>query len=470
MSVSAQVTFIDLSAFAELDGFIYGGPMATTWFIGTVQKSNWFSLVPVALRDSATPNFGLKTSSNINRTADYAIQCWFRVELPLVQLSADPAIFDNATVRWTRKLGHNLFSKITLTHNELVAQEFTSNWLDMNFQYRCEASKRVGYKNMIGDVSLNFQPVPQGAALGSGSAISVPLPLWFGVDSGRALPIAALPFNETRINYEFRNLADLLIVYPGESGGGGTRIATVNDVHVVGQPGVKPSFINPATYCMYAMVHNDERAKMAAAPRDILMHQLQQVQIVPFKDVASGAKQTFDIRISNSIIAFYFAAENTSIMNQATSSGAERSNYTSEIDYAGDDPLYNVQLLYDNNIRLDMPADYFALMAPYFQANSVPDETGYHLWSYALDSESLNPCGSTNFTKLANVSIAYMLSASAINAANALAPIGFDGTPLTWRNSAGVAIAMPQSWQHIFVAKSHNIGRVTNGSFGFPTL
>ncbi len=88
----------------------------------------------------------------------------------------------------------------------------------------------------------------------------------------------------------------------------------------------------------------------------------------------------FDIILRNPVIELYFG-------DQATSSGAERANYTSEIDYTGNEPLYNVQLLYDNNI------------------NSVPDETGYHLWSYALDSESLNPCGSTNFTKLATTTL-----------------------------------------------------------------
>ena len=32
-TVTASVVFIDLATFAELEGFIYGGPNAITWFV-----------------------------------------------------------------------------------------------------------------------------------------------------------------------------------------------------------------------------------------------------------------------------------------------------------------------------------------------------------------------------------------------------------------------------------------------------
>lgn len=470
MTISAQVTFIDLSAYSELEGFLYGGPYATTYFVGTVQKGNWFSLVPISLRTTSTPDFDVKSSAVLNRSADYVLQVWFKFTLPIVQLSDDPTIFDNATVRWTRKLGHNIFTKITLTHNELLSQEFTNNWLDFNYNFNVPSSKRIGYRNMIGDVANNYVAVAQGAPLGTGGEINVPLPLWFSVDSGRALPIAALPFNETKINYEFRSWKNLLVVYPGDAGGGGTRIATVNDVHVVGSPSTKPSFGNPETFALYAMVHNEERARMGEKPRDILMHQIQQVQATPFKDVSTVVTQNFDIRFSNSVVALYFAAENTSIANQKTSSGGELSNYTTQPNYDGDQPFENVQLLYENNLRVDMTSSYYTLIAPYYHSRSVPDETGYHLWSYALDTECLNPCGSTNFTKITSVAISYTFSDSSVLAANVAAPLDNQGNPITWTDSLGATVPMPQTWKHVFIARSHNIGRIGNGGFGFPTL
>jgi len=469
--VSTQVTFIDLSTYAELEAFLYGGPYATTWFVGTVQKSNWFSLVPISVRQSQNPDFSQRNiSATINRNGDYVLTVWFRVQIQKIMINNDPDIFPDATVRWTGKLGHNIFNRVYITHNDLTAQEMTSFWLDFNYMFFIDASKRIGYRNMIGDIGLMTQPVGVGQPLGTGGYLNIPLPFWFTEDSGRALPIAALPFNETKINYEFRAYTDLVIVYPGTSGGLGIRPATVNDVVVYGQPTQRPSMQNAETYCMYAVVHNDERVKMGDAPRDILISQLQQIQIQPFQQVNQNNLQSFDVRLSHSIVGFYFAARNRSILDQPTSSGDEYSNYTTEPFGDGLDPIAQVQLLYENTLRLSMGSDFFSLVQPYYACTSVPDETGYHMWSYAINSASINPCGSTNFSKLANVTITYAPSPAAVAATNVTNPVSFQGVPLQWPNVSGILQAMPQTFEHIFIAKNHNIGRVANGSFGFPTL
>lgn len=469
--VSSQVTFIDLATYAELEAFLYGGPYATTWFVGTVQKSNWFSLIPISIRQSQNPDFNTtNVSATINRNGDYVMKMWFRCVIPIVAITNDPDIYPDATVRWVSKIGHNLFQRVYLTHNDLTAQEFTSFWLDYHYQFYIDASKRVGYRNMIGDVATMTTPVGVGQPLGQAAPINVPFPLWFSVDSGRALPVASLPFNDTKLNYEIRDYKQLLIVYPGTSGGLGTRIATVNDVYVFGSASQKPSLQVPETYAQYAIVHNDERVKMGDAPRDILIHQLQQVQTQPMLNVNLGNLQSFDIRLSHSIIALYFAVRNNTIQNLKTNSGAEWSNYTTEPYGLGLDPISSVQLLYENTIRFSMGADYFALVQPYHSSHCIPDETGYHIWSYAISDGNLNPCGSTNFSKLANISIVYQPSIGAQNAANTAAPTNRLGLPIVWPNITGVPTIMPQSFEHILIAKNHNIGRVANGSFGFPTL
>lgn len=469
--VSAQSCFIDMSTYAELEAFLYGGPYASTQFVGTVQKCNWFSIVPVPLRQSQEPDFGSRNvSSPIHRSGDYCLQIWFRCQIPKVQISNDPNIFPDATVRWTSKLGHNIFNRVWLTHNELTAQEISSYWLDMYYNFKIPASKRIGYRNMIGDTSQFKYPVGVGQPLGTGGFISIPFPFWFSVDSGRALPIAALPFSDTKINYEFRNYKDLLIVFPGTSGGGGTRPATVNDIHVYGNPNQKPQIIGGETYAQYALVHNDERVKMGDAPRDILMHQIQQVQIQPFKDIASNLTQSFDIRLSHSIVGLYFAARNTSIQNLQTNSGGEYSNYTTELFELGLDPISSVSLYYENTLRVSMGSDYFSMMSPYHCSISIPEDTGYHLWSYALDACSLNPCGSTNFSKLANVTITYQPSPAAVAAANLTNPTDHNGALITWPDQTGTRRPMPMTWENILIAPNHNIGRIANGSFGFPTL
>lgn len=472
--------FIDLATFSEQEGFLYGGPDAITWFVAAIQKANWFSYLPITLRNQGCLDFGAKNvSSCVNRSGDYVMHTWFRAQIPQIELVQDGTIFTNSSVRWTRNLMHNLFERINISFNELVVQEFDNYWLDFNFQFRVRGSKRIGYRNLIGDIAAMTTPVPPSTALGTGGFFSVPFPFWFGEDSGIALPVAALPFNDIKINYIFRRFEDLIVVFPGTlavggPGGPGTgRAATCSDVFVFGQPNQKPSLICPETMAHYAVVHNDERVKMGDAPRDILIHQIQATQACPFKDISS--KSTFDIRLSHSIVLFAFAAQNVTLMEFNSGCGGEWSNYTTETNYMGLDPIAFSTLVYENTCRLAQGSDYYSLMHPYLLSTAVPDESGYHMWSYSIKPwDPLKPAASTNYSKLANVSITHDMSPAAMAAAGIGTPSGRpedqNGNIIQYPDSAGIEVDQPQRFRHIFQARNWNIARVANGSLGHPTL
>jgi hypothetical protein len=222
----------------------------------------------------------------------------------------------------------------------------------------------------------------------------------------------------------------------------------------------------------YAVVHNDERVKMGDAPRDILIHQIQETQCTPFKDVSS--RSSFDIRLSHAISMFTFKAQNTSLYTQfAGNYGEEHSNYTtlSEVynasTVAGSDPISHSHLFYENSVRLSSHSNYFSLINPWYYSLAIPEETGYHMYSYALHPwDPVRPSGSTDFSKLANVSIAHDSSTAAIRAAQGLLDDGV--TPISWPLST--SLPFKQTFQHVFVAKNWNILRVANGSVGFPSL
>ena len=466
---AASVAFIDLATFSEQEGFLYGGPTAITWFVRGVQKANWASVVPIVLRSQGIFNFGQRNASAcLNRSGDYVLAVWFRVFIPQVSLGVavngvPPAnIFNDATIRWTRNLMHNIFDRVNITFNELTVEEFDNFWLDQNYQFRLRGSKRVGYRNMIGDIGTMTTPVGPGVALGPGQYFSCPLPFWFTEDSGVALPIAAIPFNDVKINYSFNALADLIVVNGGTAAAGpfGASPGTISEVVVFGQPNTIPSFQDPQTFAHYAVVHNDERVKMGDAPRDMLIKQVQIVQQAPFKDVTTNS--SFDLRLSHSAIAFFYAAQNVSTQG-------EQSNYSTAPGGSGVDPIAFSALLYESTVRVAMGSDYFSLMVPYLQSSAIPEDTGYHMWSYALDAWLYNPCFSTNYSKLANVSIVHTMSPACVNSASTVAPVDQFGVPIT-HNVNGVTVPFPQTYQHNFELMNWNIGRVANGSFGQPTL
>jgi len=500
-SVSAANGFIDLATFSELESFLYGGPLAISWFVAGVQKANWFTVVPIQLRNNGTFNFGAEgVSASLNRSGDYVLNVWFRCEIPTIVLRADEVtdvpLATNAEGRWTRHLMHNLIKKCSITFNELTVEEFDNYWLDFNYMFRIPGSKRVGYKNMIGDIPTLLTTWEAGASLADvkgandkrllyGGTYSVVLPFWFGEDSGIALPVAALPFNDVKINYEFRRAEDLLVLRncsvsdlvcldPVINADTGLPSATVLDTGAV-------NFRNAYTYAHYAIIHNDERTKMGDAPRDML---IRQVQTVSVSDVAPSATEVvFDVRLSHSIVAYFFALRNKSQVG-------EWSNYTTNFDMgipdtvtAGPalmpsdqggkertthwDPISHTQLIYENTLRLDSDSDFFSVIHPYLFSDAVADEPGYHMWSYAIKPwDHLGPAGSSNFSKLANVQIRHTLSPVARHYLNNPLMAG-DDTPALL-GATGVATNLKLA--NVFVATNHNIARVSNGSLGHPTL
>jgi len=483
-SVSTAACFIDLATFSESESFGYGGPHAISWFVAGVQKANWFSLIPIQLRNNGTFDFSQESvSSTLNRSGDYVLNCWFRCNIPSIGYTPGGQIPTGNSVRWTRNLMHNLIKRVSITFNELTVEEFDNYWLDFNYMYRTPANKIAGYRAMIGDIPSLTTPldaaIPQTQTGGTllGGFFTVVLPFYFGEDSGIALPVGALPFNDTKINYEFRSIEDLL-VFNGDSNLNTIAALTAYTVEYTSTgttytPRSTLSFTHGYTYAHYAVIHNDERVKMGDAPRDILMRQ---VQTVCGHDLVLGATEYYqDLRLSHGIIQYYFALRNKSVKG-------EWSNYTTNINYGVVpnsapnwvpapqgysqywDPIASSSLVYENTTRLDYGADYYNLIQPYLVNDAIPSANadvcglGTHAWSYALKPwDPLSPSGSTNYSKLANVQIRHKLSSQA-------------QFKLGQNLITGTAVQVPLKLHGVFASQNWNIVRVANGSVGHPTL
>ena len=230
------------------------------------KKSTWFTQVPVVLsRSSGSPAFNQEWSSAISRAGDYLIQTWLRLTTPAVTLLPGNQAGVNGRLRWTRNFMHNLIRECSITFNDLVAARFDNYHLDFWAAFTVPAGKRNGYNNMIGTFDDMTAPHAPGVPINA-FTLNLPLPLFYSRDSGVALPTAALPYNEMKINFSFRDWSDLLILNNIAAAANqylniivGTDIATAP---VLGQTQV---------WANYAIVSNDERKRMACAPRDILI-------------------------------------------------------------------------------------------------------------------------------------------------------------------------------------------------------
>lgn len=134
------------------------------------------------------------------------------------------------------------------------------------------------------------------------------------------------------------------------------------------------------------------------------------------------------------------------------------------------DPVGTATILYENTPRIKMEGNYYSLIQPYYHAKNIPESgssrnvivhrnpneiggmaqlsLGYHMYSYALDINKIDPCGSVNYGKLTNASLVITPTKSTVNAiVNKFGPF------------------------RLFIsAINHNVLRVSGGTLGFPVV
>lgn len=466
---SSNVTsaFIDLATFDELEKYMYGGPDATAYFVRETRKSTWFSQVPVCLsKANGNADFGNDWSVSISRAGDYLLSTWLRVSIPniTVKQKTDGSVVNYLS--WCNNLMHNLVKECNITFNDLVAARFDSHHLDFWSAFTVPKGKLIGYQNMIGNMKELTEPNTKVLPL---KVLNLPLPFFFSRDSGVALPTAALPYNDMRINLTFRNVEDLLVHHtvdftdPVDKYQILQRVKSVIVTDVV--DGIRPT-LNANVWANYAIVSNDERKRMACAPRDILIEQVQSAPLQNFSE-----KETrYDIRFSHAIKVIFFGASLDSELSNYTESEYKYhtpdQNYIQNVTKTSDlveksdvdpvdeeehyDPISTCSLIYENTSRLSsMGSDYFSLVNPWYHAPVIPEETGFHSYSYSLDFISLDPMGSTNFGKLTNVSLHPTMSDRFSDAKGKDSKI--------------------QS-KFVVSAVNNNIIRISGGALGFPVL
>lgn len=476
--------FIDLATYDEQEKYLYGGANAVTYFVKAVRKATWFTIVPVVLSRTGNSQFGSQFSATISRAGDYMVRCWLRVQIPAISVNFtannvpvpgwNPA---DLSIRWTRNLMHNLIQEASITFNDLVEARFDSYFLDFWSAFTIPAGKRNGYQNMIGNFEELTNPLAISNAVTArynlpSAVLNLPLPFSHFRETGVALPAAALPYNEMKINFMFRDWYRLLIIDNTNTG-----VSTGWPANLLPSNNSQPQ-LTADVWAEYALVSNMERVQMGKAPRDMLIEQVQTAPLQIFNAQSSnGANNIVSLYFAHAIKSLFFGIQNTT-------NNSEWSNYTcaSPVPTANGvifsprfatDPVASTSLFYENTQRLsNMGSDYYSLIQPWYCAVSIPLETGYHMYSYTLDLLNTNPMGSSNYGKLTNVSLSFTPSSDAVLASSSVGTLANPSVQVTPDNYSYVAggVGVPQTFQSVVEALNHNIIRIAGGALGFPVL
>lgn len=453
--------FIDLATLKDSkleEDYMYSLSRSTTYFMREVRKCTPFTQIPALLSNhSGQAAFGETFSVLVSRTGDYLLSSWLRVTIPEVTLLDTNPHGADGRIRWTKNLMHNLLEDVTILFSDIPTQGFDSFFLDFWSAFTVSASKRHGYDTMIGNVEDLIAPHGPNNPLKS-RTLNIPLPFFFSRDTGLALPSGALPFTETKITFKFRDWSNLLIL-ENANPQANTRNGGIPMVGVSIERA--PVLSNVNVWGNYVLTDPVERAYMGGCERDMLVEQVKYSPKQMFEPV-NNPNKNFDLRFSHAVKTLFFGVRNITYPNvwsNWTTASPVINDRLIQFEPAGShDPIHNVSLSYESSFRFqNVGADYFSHINPYYHAPSIPDSIGYHMYSYALDLMCVDPCGTTNYGRLNNISI--------VPNASEEARVGFLGG-----GEVGSGMDHPQKYEFIIMALAHTVLNIKGGTVAFPVM
>ncbi len=436
---------------------------ATTYFVRRMQLASWFTFMPMSMKvKSGTPGFGNTFEFELPTGTDYLMNVWLSFILPEVTLLTTNQYGVNGRLRWCRKIGHNIIEDCDMSASEQQITRLDNYILDLNYQFMIEEQRKADYDDMIGDDNVLTGPHGPGQALTStmpAREINVPLPYFFTTDFGNSLPTAGLQFNTITFNFKFRNWDKLMILDNTGVGAAGTVARAVpvvpTDIATV------PVLSNVRLWGNFALTNPIERKFATCTNRDIIIQQFQSMPRIAWNPVSGSP--SYEPKFIFAVTGIMMAIRNKTFDN-------EWSNYTtaSPFDAGANDvnfepsgaaePIKDLSVIYETTNRFaNMPWSYFTKITPWYNAIATPNAIGYGLLSYSLRFGSLDPMGSTNYSRIAGVQFQTTPSAAALVAAAGT------GAP-------GSGADFPQIWDAVLIARSFYPLRVTGGQLVFVFL
>lgn len=424
-----QALFIDLATIDFMEEMFLNAATASrvSYFVRTSTPCTPFTVVPIPLQSqgSSKVRSGGSSAHTVSRSGDYLLHNWLRITLPALTAEA------NKTVAWVPKIAHNLVQQITCEFNDMnLTSVIDTAVLDAWAAFHVPASKQGAYDEMIGNTSdlTDFSPV---AGTIASKVINLPLPFFWAADTGKGLPTAALPYNDIVMRCSFKDFSKCILAADSTAA---YALEKASSANVTGFDNLE---LDVRAWGEYAIVTNDERSMMAAAPRDIVVDFWQSSSEKDWASPSADNKGYNDIRYGGSVKAVYVAARNKG----ASAAGNVGSNYLDDLPSvatgaalpatvttqpSGRSAIADLTLQYENTPRAHVPADISSLVTPYHHCPAVnrgQGHQGWHVISYTTDTGSLDPAGSSNFGKLTNVSLAHKATTAAVASGSAFSVV-----------------------------------------------
>lgn len=463
---------VQLVAYGTQDIYLTGNPQITFYKIVYSRHTN-FAYETIKQSFINQPNFGSSSTVVLNKNGDLIGSMYLDITLPKLVLSNNND-YTNPDVFWIQGVGNALIKSVEIQIGGQTIDTHYSTWLDIWSELNISGGLRAGYDAMVGNrcpTLLGNNPinVSNFDAIQTYNLI-VPLQFWFNRNPGLALPLIALQMHEIRLNFEFRALNELYLVY-----------TTYTDVPAP----ITPTFIDSTPqliadlYVDYIFLDTDERRYFAQTPHEYLIEQVQTLS-EPFKISYGSATQApiliplkfyhpvkeiiwyhnTDAHTNNTTetqTVYVNYADGTSMQTYTPNNWLNYGFFTSLLSLNGGTPAnilpsnysdlyydtFNTATIQFNGIERFMArnADYFRLVQNSQRHTNIPrvyqhsafDGDIYmntfkyiYTYSFAINPEEHQPSGTFNFSRAGLCNMAINYDWSALEAAECTADLYFN--------------------------------------------
>ena len=381
---------MQLVAYGAQDIYLTGNPMIT-YFKVVYRRHTNFAMESIQQTFNGTPGFGNRVTALISRNGDLVNGMTLEVNLPATGAQG-----------WTNDVGHHLVQQVEVEIGGQLIDRHYSDWLEIWAQLTVPASKRLGYRQMIGQDPVTAAVAATGLqATGAGQDISrtlfVPLQFWFCRNVGLALPLIALQYHEVKVNITFSSFN-----YISQNG------ATI-------AAGAAPT---ATLWVDYIYLDTDERRRFAQVSHEYLIEQL---QFGGNESATANGNKTINLNFNHPVKELVWVYARTSLQNGGggrppSNYGQNGDNFAALDNYAsagsqGTNPTSSAILQLNGQDRFaSRVGGYFSRVQPNQHHTCVPVSAGINVYSFALKPEEHQPSGTCNFSRIDNAKLVVNLT------------------------------------------------------------
>jgi hypothetical protein len=349
-------------------------------FYQEFRKTSWYTHMPIQL--DTEPGSEGYFRYQVNPTFDFLMYTYLRAKLPALRVKEKWK--GRVQICWCHNVGINLVKEAWLMFDTKRAQWIDSVWFDIYSQWYMKPGFREHHNTNVGNLPFLEE---WGNSL-PGYTVNVQQPWYYCRDPLRAIPILFCSMIKITHQYRFRNKIGELLRMRYIPQDGRDWVQTKPKLNLIDGVGATEEIETPQLWGRYAYLNDKEREFQRECNSGQTFY-IEDVIDADFHDpVIFGRTATANLDCKTPCTGIFFMAE-----SRRTREINNHSNYTTDpYDlHKGWNPVGKVNLNYGGQARLkDMDSDHFSFSEPWKHFVSPPSEVGYHAYSFARDSSSLD--------------------------------------------------------------------------------